>query len=78
MQSVMQEIHRPELIRSVRLGKLNATLRCTFLSPAYSDSKFFFSINPLRAFFVNNQALALEKQMKPAAAESLSLLGKLF
>jgi hypothetical protein len=78
MQSIMQKIHRPELIRSIRPGKLDATLRCTFLSPAYSDSKLFFSINPLRAFFVNHQALALEKQMKPTAAESLSLLGKLF
>lgn len=74
----MQEIHCPELIRAVRPGKLDATLRCTFLSPAYSDSKFFFSIDPFRAFFVNHQALALEKQMKPTAAESLALLGKLF
>jgi hypothetical protein len=74
----MQEIHRPELIRAVRPRKLDATLRCTFLSPAYSDCKLFFSIDPFRAFFVNNQALALEKLMKPTAAESLSLLGKLF
>jgi hypothetical protein len=78
MQGIMQEIHRPELIRAVRPGKLDATLRCTFLSSAYPDSKLFFSINPFRAFFVNHQALALEQQMKSTAAESLSLLGKLF
>jgi len=78
MQRIMKEIHRPELIRAVRPGKLDATLRCTFFSSAYSNSKLFFSINPLRAFFVNHQAFALEKQMKPTATESLSLLGKLF
>jgi hypothetical protein len=78
MQGIVQKIHRPDLIRSVRSGKFDATLRRTFSSPAYSDSKLFLPINTFRSFFVNYKALALKKQMKPTAAESLSLLGKLF
>jgi hypothetical protein len=61
----------------VCFGKFDATLRCTFFSPAYSDNKLFLPINPFRSFLVDYQALALEKQMKPTAAESLSLLCKL-
>jgi hypothetical protein len=59
MQSIMQEVHRPELIRPNGSWKLDTTLRCTFSSPAYPDSKLFFPINALRALFVNNQAFAL-------------------
>jgi hypothetical protein len=73
----MQEVHCPELIRSKGSWKLDSTLRCTFPSPAYSNSKLFLAINALRAFFVNYETLALEKSMKTPAAESLPLLGKL-
>jgi hypothetical protein len=78
MQGIVQKIHRPDLIRSVRSGKFDATLRRTFSSPAYSDSKLFLPINTFRAFFVNYKAFALQKQVKPTAAESLPLFCKLF
>jgi hypothetical protein len=77
MQSIMQKVHRPELIRSICLGKFDSALRSTFSSSAYSDRKLFFAINALCALFVNYQAFTLQKSMKPAATESLSLFSKL-
>jgi len=78
MQGIVQEIHRPELIWLGRFWKLDSTVGGTFLSPADPDSKLFLPINALCAFFVNYQTLTLQKGVKSATAESLSLLGKLF
>ncbi len=69
MQSIMQEVHRPQLTGMLGLWQLNAALRCTFSAPADSDGKLLFPVNPFSAFLVNDESLAPKKQMESAAAK---------
>jgi hypothetical protein len=68
----------PRVDWGVQLWEFYAALGGTFSSPAYSDSKLFLPINPLRTFLFYDKAFALQKQMKSSTTKSLSLLGKLF
>jgi hypothetical protein len=77
MQGIMQEVHRPQLTGALGLRKFNAALGRPFTSSAYPDRELFFPVNPFRAFLVNDEPFAFQKQVESTATESPALLGKL-